>query len=279
MKNDNFFIGPRRLLSYPQDMQMITGKPDNHLPAFLKAFKGDQPMGIRRKKSVLLVMLAIGFFTAGNKEAFPNYTGAKGQGPQPVFLADLSAYYSVRISQSPTNATNFVGSNGTILYLPFIANDHQFFEPLSLISNAGVDGGTLPSEYTCDGTGSSPALSWSNAPAGTKEFALMMTTIPVDGPTKWNWVLYGLSGSSTNLAKNSSGVGILGVSSRGTRVYEPPCSQGPGAKIYTFTLFALSAPPTLPVAAGQVTGEVLTKAISSITLGSASLNLSYTRAQ
>jgi phosphatidylethanolamine-binding protein (PEBP) family uncharacterized protein len=236
-------------------------------------------MRIRRKISVVLVMLVVGFVTAGNKEAFPNYTGGKSQGSQPAFLTDFFAYYSVGISQSATNATNFVGSNGTILYLPFIANEHQFFEPLSLTSNAGVDGGTLPSEYTCDGTGSSPALSWSNAPAGTREFALMMTTIPVDGPTKWNWVLYGLPGSTTNLAKNSSGVGILGVSSRGTRVYEPPCSQGPGAKLYTFTLFALSASPALSGPAGQVTGEVLTKAISSIALGSASLNLSYTRAQ
>ena len=147
----------------------------------------------------------------------------------------------------------------------------------SLTSDVGVDGGTLPAEYTCDGTGSSPALSWSNAPAGTVEFTLMMTTIPVDGATKWSWVLYGIPGSTTGLVKNSSGVGILGMNSHGTTAYAPPCSQGPGPKLYTFTVHALSASPTLPGAPDQVTGDVLTEAISSITLGSASLSLSYTR--
>jgi phosphatidylethanolamine-binding protein (PEBP) family uncharacterized protein len=148
----------------------------------------------------------------------------------------------------------------------------------SLTSDVGVDGGTLPAEYTCDGAGYSPELSWSNAPSGTKEFALMMTTLPGDGTTKWSWVLYSIPATTTSLAKNSSGVGILGGGSNGaTMAYEPPCSQGPGAKLYTFTLYALSESPQLPDAADEVTGDVLTQAISSITLGSASLNLSYTR--
>ena len=147
----------------------------------------------------------------------------------------------------------------------------------SLTSDAGVDGGTLPTEYTCHGTGGSPALSWSNAPAGTKEFALLVTTLPGDGTTKWNWVLYDIPASTSSLAKNTSGVGTPGVGSHGsTRGYQPPCSQGPGAKLYTFTLYALSGSPSLPDN-GQVNGSVLTNAISSVTLGKASLNLSYTR--
>jgi phosphatidylethanolamine-binding protein (PEBP) family uncharacterized protein len=146
----------------------------------------------------------------------------------------------------------------------------------SLTSDAGVDNGTLPIEYTCDGAGFSPSLSWSDTPKGTKEFALMMTTLPGDGTTKWNWVLYGIPATTSGLTKNSAGVGILGVSDKSTLAYAPPCSQGPGAKLYTFTLYALSESPELP-AADQVTGEVLTQAISSITLASASLNLSYTR--
>jgi len=148
----------------------------------------------------------------------------------------------------------------------------------TLTSDAGVNNGSMPVEYTCDGVGSSPALAWTNAPAGTKEFALMMTTIPVDGGTKWNWVLYGIPASTTSLAKNNTTVGTIGVGSNGsTLAYAPPCSQGPGDKTYTFTIYALSASPTLPSSPDQVTGEVLTKAISSITLGSASLNFSYAR--
>jgi len=150
----------------------------------------------------------------------------------------------------------------------------------TLTSPAGADGATLPAEYTCDGAGSSIALSWSNAPAGTREFALMMTTLPGDGTTKWNWVLYAIPASATGLARNGSGVGTPGVGSDGPQAaYQPPCSQGPGAKLYTFTLHALSASPSLPASASQVTGAVLTGAIANITLGSASLKLSYTRPQ
>ena len=106
----------------------------------------------------------------------------------------------------------------------------------------------------------------------------MMTTLPVDGTTKWNWVLYSIPATTTGLAKNSTGVGIPGVGSNGpSMAYQPPCAQGPGPKLYTFTLYALSASPILPGAADQVTGAVLTQAISSITLASVSLNLSYTR--
>jgi phosphatidylethanolamine-binding protein (PEBP) family uncharacterized protein len=108
----------------------------------------------------------------------------------------------------------------------------------------------------------------------------MMTTLPGDGTTKWNWVLYGIPATVSSLDRNSSGIGTPGVGSDGPRAaYQPPCSQGPGAKLYTFTLYALTASPSLPALASQVTGPVLTAAIANITAGSASLKLTYTRPQ
>ena len=148
----------------------------------------------------------------------------------------------------------------------------------SLSSDVGINGGVLSTEYTCDGAGVSPELSWSNIPTGTKEFAVIMSTIPVDGSTKWGWVLYGIPGTTTSLIKNNSTVGIKGVGSHGSSLgYQPPCSQGPGDKVYTFSVYALSDSPKLTVPSNQVTGEILLKAISSITLGKASLNLSHSR--
>ena len=162
------------------------------------------------------------------------------------------------------------------IYLP--VGTASFTSLFTLTSPAGVNGGTLQADYTCDGTGSTLPLAWSNAPTGTKEFALLMTTLPGDGTTKWNWVIYGVPASTTSLAKDTFLVGTLGVGSDapGT-VYDPPCSQGPGAKLYKYTLYALSGSPTFPVPATQVTGQMVTDAISGITLGSASLNLNYTR--
>ncbi|MEI8257645.1 MAG: YbhB/YbcL family Raf kinase inhibitor-like protein, partial [Deltaproteobacteria bacterium] len=45
----------------------------------------------------------------------------------------------------------------------------------TLTSAAFREGGVLPVVYTCDGTGSSPPLVWTGAPAGTVQFALLMT--------------------------------------------------------------------------------------------------------
>ena len=183
--------------------------------------------------------------------------------------AEKPAPQSINTPPGTTQTANAQTSRGTAG-----AADGAF----SITSDAGPDGGTMPVEYSCDGAGSTPALSWSGAPEGTKEFALMVTTIPVDGSTRWNWVLYGIPATATRLIRNSSGVGITGTGSHGTvMMYDPPCPQGPGVKVYTFTLYALSASPTLPGSADQVTGQVLTSAISSITLGKASLNLRYDR--
>ena len=105
-----------------------------------------------------------------------------------------------------------------------------------------------------------------------------MTTVPSAGTLKYNWVLSGIPAGITSLSRNTSGVGIAGVGSDGpTAAYQAPCSQGPGLKNYTFTLYALSASPSLSVAARAVTGEALSSAISSITLASAALNLGYSR--
>ncbi len=105
-----------------------------------------------------------------------------------------------------------------------------------------------------------------------------MTTLPGDGTTKWNWILYNIPATATQLTLNSTGVGTLGSADDGAgNAYAPPCSQGPGAKAYTFTLYALSSAPALNANASLNTGLVVTSALSGITLASASITVSYTR--
>ena len=148
---------------------------------------------------------------------------------------------------------------------------------LAVTSSAFVDGGTLPAEFTCDGVGHSPPLAWSGAPAGTAGYALLMTTEAKDG-RKWNWVLYGIAPSTTSLAVGSNGTGTAGKTSDGPQLaYAPPCSQGPGEKLYTFTVYALSAAPTFTVPASQVTGPEVTAAVAGITLAKGALTVGYTR--
>ena len=149
--------------------------------------------------------------------------------------------------------------------------------PSYLVTGARAQDGRLPERYTWERAGSSPALTWSHAPAGTAEFAVLMSTVPPDGITKYNWVLYGIPRATRHLVKDSQGVGTPGMGSNGSSLaYQPPCSKGPGPKTYTFTVYALSAAPVLPKGSA-VSGARLLSSMSSITLGTATLSLDHTR--
>ena len=104
-----------------------------------------------------------------------------------------------------------------------------------------------------------------------------MTTVAPDG-LKWNWVVHGIPKSATAFAKNSIAGGTAGLTSDGPLLaYSPPCSQGPGPKTYTFTLYAVSKAPTLPSQPNQVTGAVLTSAMTNLILAQSAVSVTYTR--
>lgn len=140
-----------------------------------------------------------------------------------------------------------------------------------------TEGGALPKEFTGDGEGISPPLEWTGAPAGTKSLALIMHHEAPDG-LKWYWVLHNIPADTTRLPKNAQDVGTAGNNSINRRIgYAPPHSKGPGAKRYTLTLYALSAPPRLTLPAGQVSRDALLAAMKGLVLGTAELNVTYTR--
>lgn len=160
-------------------------------------------------------------------------------------------------------------------------------------SDAVKDDGLFPAEFTCDGKGISPPLAWKNAPKGTKSFAVTMHHIPgpprredSDRPAEEKhvyWVQYGIPANVQELAKAASKPGVWGVNTvNRRREYAPPCSKGPGEKLYTITLYALSADPTAElkgskIAAGGVTMDELLAAIADSTLGKATLDVTYER--
>lgn len=103
--------------------------------------------------------------------------------------------------------------------------------------------------FGCSGKNISPHLSWSNAPEGTKSFAITM--YDPDAPTGsgwWHWVVYNIPASTTEL---STGAGrsenadrptgsIQGKTDFGTRGYGGPCPpEGHGPHRYIITVHAL----------------------------------------
>ena len=146
-----------------------------------------------------------------------------------------------------------------------------------LTSPEVTDGGKLPVDYTGDGSGATLPLAWKGAPVGTQSFAVVMDHLAPGNVVKSYWTMWDIPASTTSLAKNVKGVGKLGTSFKGALGYEPPHSQGPGAKTYVLTVYALSAPPQLTQPPREVSREVLLTAIKDKVLASASLSVVYSR--
>lgn len=99
----------------------------------------------------------------------------------------------------------------------------------------------------CNGQNLSPALEWSNAPAGTRSFAV--TAYDPDAPTGsgwWHWVIYNIPASTTSLAagagngRNAPEGSDEGTTDFGTKGYGGPCPPvGDRPHHYHFTVFAL----------------------------------------
>lgn len=137
---------------------------------------------------------------------------------------------------------------------------------LTLSSSAFTNNGRLPIIYTCDGSSVSPPIAWTDVPAGTMSYAVTMHHVPASGEKHVYLLLYNLSNTIANIAANTSGIGIFGINTvNGKQSYSPPCSQGPGDKLYTLTVYALSAAPKFTVAASTVTMDMFLEAIKTTT--------------
>jgi phosphatidylethanolamine-binding protein (PEBP) family uncharacterized protein len=145
-------------------------------------------------------------------------------------------------------------------------------------SAAFTNNGTLPAKYTCDGLSYSPPISWKNIPSNTKSFAVTMHHIPGPGEKHVYMVVYNIPSTTSSLLENSTNIGLFGINTvNGKTIYTPPCSQGPGAKLYTLTVYALSTEPVFGVAQSKVTMDILLSAITNTTLGTAAINVNYSR--
>lgn len=106
---------------------------------------------------------------------------------------------------------------------------------------------SIPSQYTCDGANISPALEWSDAPANTKSFALIVDD--PDAPAKvWvHWILFNIPANVNSLKENiQTGDFIQGATDfDGKQQYGGPCPPS-GTHHYHFTLYALDTMLDLP---------------------------------
>lgn len=131
----------------------------------------------------------------------------------------------------------------------------------------------------CGGENISPQLSWSGAPAGTKSFVLTMIDTSVK-PAQWShWIMVDIPVKVTSLARGFTtppGDATEISSNFGDAHYDGPCPPtGSGLHRYELTIWALPT-PKFSVPADMKANE-LTKALSSVALGHATLAGSVTR--
>jgi Raf kinase inhibitor-like YbhB/YbcL family protein len=189
----------------------------------------------------------------------------------PLFAgAVLSAMVSPQAVSAPK--TPAAGHAGFTLTSPDISNGGTIAEA------------QVYNSFGCSGQNSSPALSWSHAPAGTKSFALL--AYDPDAPTGsgwWHWVVYDIPADVTSLPagagdpkKNSMpGAAVQGRTDYGTPGYGGPCPPPGKPHHYYFRLYALKiAKLDVP---GDATAALIGYNVNANSLGKAQILGLYRR--
>lgn len=117
----------------------------------------------------------------------------------------------------------------------------------SVSSPAFERNGAIPSEYTCDGKGASPALQWEKVPAKATELVLFVID---DSSAKSNggirWAVGGIDPKSHGVAAGQMPAGgIVGTNTAGKAAYGPICPDHGRTDTIEFVMYALRKPISL----------------------------------
>ncbi len=142
--------------------------------------------------------------------------------------------------------------------------------------------GDIPKEFTCDGPDASPELTWTQPPAATQSFALIMEDPAGRTGSSVHWVVYDVPPTARELPEamtardelvDGSRQGLNGFGKVGYSAPSPP----PGTTVrYSFKLFALDTKLKLKA---RATKEDVERAMAGHVLGQAVLVGLYSRHQ
>jgi Raf kinase inhibitor-like YbhB/YbcL family protein len=123
---------------------------------------------------------------------------------------------------------------------------------LQVKSTDFASGGEIPKQFTCSGADISPALEWSEPPAGTKSLALIADDPDAPVGTWVHWVIYNIPANLLKLPQNFPKTEHPGDGSRQGRNdfekigYGGPCPPPGKPHRYFFKLYALDSKLNLP---------------------------------
>jgi len=132
-------------------------------------------------------------------------------------------------------------------------NEKKSSMSFSLTSPAFSQGGSIPSQYTCDGANTSPPIVFGDVPEGTKSLALIMDDPDVPKQLRSDgvfdhWVMFNIPSTTTVIVEGET-VGTLGLNDAGKPAYTGPCPPSqyePSEHRYFIRAYALDTTLTLP---------------------------------
>lgn len=155
---------------------------------------------------------------------------------------------------------------------------------LALTSPAFDDGGTIPTEHTCDGADRSPELAIADVPDATEAFALLVDDPDAPSAEPFvHWVLFDVPSDTETVPEgvpatervDSLGGAGQGANGFGSLGYRGPCPpRGDGPHTYRFRLFALDAETGLEPGASR---DELLAAVEGRTVARTTLTGTYER--
>jgi len=158
------------------------------------------------------------------------------------------------------------------LLSPFAATEEGF--AMNISSPAFSHQGNIPKKYTCEGSDTSPPLTWSDVPAAARSLVLIVDDPDAPDPAAprmtWvHWVLYDIPATVTGLQAGAAEP-LPGSTRAGTNDFKRTRYGGPcppvGRHRYFFKLYALDSslgslqPDTKAAVEKAMEGHVLAKA-------------------
>jgi hypothetical protein len=143
-----------------------------------------------------------------------------------------------------------------ILAAPFKVRGQQASSSkIELKTTSFAPGGFIPRRFTCEAADVSPALTWTEPPAGTQSFALIEDDPDAPSGTFVHWLVYDLPAVYRQLPEGLSrndqmpGGGRQGTNDFSRTGYSGPCPPPGRPHRYFIRLYALDAKPNLRPAA------------------------------
>ena len=108
------------------------------------------------------------------------------------------------------------------------------------VQSAVVSGGAIPSEYTCDGANHLLPLTWSDPPAETKTFTIMVHDPDAPRGDFVHWIAWNLPPSLRAVDQSTPDLATQGKNDFGKVGWGGPCPpRGHGPHRYVFEVAAL----------------------------------------